>query len=208
MAGQYIAIEGNIGAGKSTLATLLAGYYQAPVILEQFAENPFLPLFYKDATRYALPLELSFLADRYKQLTAKLSEYKDQPRIIADYVFPKSSLFAGINLKDAEYDLFQAYFNIINNNIPTPDVLIFLDAPVDVLMHNIKVRGRSYEQDIKADYLEKVQHIYREYIAHTSMRTIIVDRTAVDFLHHPEYLPELAQFIAACTEKEVYRFKV
>ncbi len=205
---QYIAIEGNIGAGKSTLARLLSASYNAPLILEEFADNPFLPLFYTSPQRYALPLELSFLADRYNQLKQKLDFYKAQPQIVADYIFPKSSLFAGINLQGAEYDLFTSYFDIIGPNIPPPDLLIFLDAPISVLLNNIKERGRDYEQDKQPQYLEKVQHIYRQYIENTGLRTIIIDRTAIDFLKHPSYLPALIHFIEACKENEIYHFTI
>jgi len=203
---RYITIEGNIGAGKSTLAKLLSAAYKAPLILEEFADNSFLPLFYNSPERYALPLELSFLADRYKQLKYQLDLYRTEPIIVADYVFPKSSLFAGINLQGAEYDLFASYFDIISPNIPQPDLLVFLDAPIDALLKNIKERGREYEQNIQPKYLEQVQEIYRQYISASSLKTIIIDRTAVDFLKYPEYLPELLQFINNCKENEIYRF--
>jgi len=208
LAGQYIAIEGNIGAGKSTLARLLSDYYKAPLIPESFAENLFLPLFYKDAARYALPLELSFLAQRYKQLTGSLAAYAHEPIIVADYIFLKSSLFAGINLEGAEYDLFQSYFDIVNAHIPNPDVLIFLDAPVDVLLQNIHARGRAYEQNIKSAYLERIQHIYNRYIDSAGIKTIVVDRTAVDFLKQPDYIAMLAQFINNCKDNKIYHFSL
>src|SRR5579883_2887812 len=151
---RYIAIEGNIGAGKSSLANLLAKHFNARLILEEFADNTFLPKFYQDAERYAFPLELSFLADRYKQLKQiSLSQDLFDQKIVSDYLFTKSKLFARINLNEAEYELFQKVFDIINPNLPNPDLLIYLNAPVSRLQQQIQKRGRAYEQNISKEYL-------------------------------------------------------
>jgi len=199
----FIAIEGNIGAGKSTLAHLLAKHYGAQLLLEEFADNNFLPKFYKDAERYAFPLELSFLADRYKQLK-HLLPHPDlfQKKIVSDYMFTKSKLFAKINLKDDEYELFQKLFDIIDLHLPQPDLLIYLHCPISRLQQNIHTRGRSYEQNIQNDYLENVQDVYQQYLKQDLHKTLIVDVSNVDFVNKPQHFSELTDFL----EKD-YDFK-
>lgn len=196
MAYRYIAIEGNIGAGKTTLAQLLAQHYNARLVLEEFADNNFLPKFYADPERYAFPLELSFLADRFKQLKDLLNTGDlFAQRIVSDYVFPKSKLFARINLKDEEYDLFQRLFDIIDPNLAAPDLLIYLHAPVGHLQHNIQKRGRSYEQSIPDTYLEKVQGVYQQFLKQDWCKTVIIDISKVDFLNNPAHFAQLAEFL-------------
>lgn len=200
---RYIAIEGNIGAGKSTLANLLAKHYEAKLVLEQFADNNFLPKFYDDPERYAFPLELSFLADRYKQLKQLLiNQDIFQQKIISDYIFTKSKLFARVNLKEAEYELFQRLFDIIDLHLPPPDLLIYLHAPIPGLQSNIKKRGREYEQKIPNEYLHDVQEVYSQYIKQEINKTLIIDMTDVDFIAKPDHLKQLIDFI----EKD-YDFK-
>lgn len=200
---RYIAIEGNIGAGKSTLANLLAKHYEARLVLEQFADNNFLPKFYDDPERYAFPLELSFLADRYKQLKQLLiNQDIFQQKIISDYIFTKSKLFARVNLKEAEYELFQRLFDIIDLHLPPPDLLIYLHAPIPGLQSNIKKRGREYEQKIPNEYLHDVQEVYNQYIKQEINKTLIIDMTDVDFIAKPDHLKQLIDFI----EKD-YDFK-
>ena len=195
MSYNYIAIEGNIGAGKSTLANLLAKHYDATLILEEFADNVFLPEFYKEPARYALPLELSFLTDRYKQLKQLHSAHTGNKKIIADYTLIKSDLFAKINLEESEYVLFQKIFNIIDPNLPRPDLLIYLDAPVNKLQENIRKRGRSYEQSIPDKYLEKVAAVYKQYLKETDLKTIIIDTTQEDLLTKPESIKKLLSIL-------------
>ena len=193
---RYIAIEGNIGAGKSTLADLLAQRFDARLIMVEFADNNFLPKFYQEPERYAFPLELSFLADRYKQLKQSLLPTDIfQKTIVSDYVFPKSKLFARVNLKDDEYDLFQKLFDIIDDHLPTPDLLIYLHAPVGKLQKNIQKRGRSYEQNITDEYLERVQGVYQQFLKQEMLQTLIIDMTDVDFLEKPEQLDQLVSFL-------------
>ncbi|HXS35339.1 MAG TPA: deoxynucleoside kinase [Flavipsychrobacter sp.] len=196
MAYRYIAIEGNIGSGKSSLADLLAKHYNARLILEEFADNNFLPKFYQEPERYAFPLELSFLADRYKQLK-QLVVNQDlfQQQIISDYMFTKSKLFARINLKNDEYELFQKLFDIADLHLPPPDLLIYLHAPVSVLKQNIKKRGRAYEQDIPDTYLESVQQIYQQYIKQEMHKTLIVDSSIIDFVNVPTDFNRLVEFL-------------
>lgn len=200
---RYIAIEGNIGAGKSTLANLLAKHYDARLVLEQFADNNFLPKFYDDPERYAFPLELSFLADRYKQLKELLiNQDIFQQKIISDYIFTKSKLFARVNLKEAEYELFQRLFDIIDLHLPPPDLLIYLHAPIPGLQSNIRKRGREYEQKIPNEYLHNVQEVYNQYIKQEVNKTLIIDMTSVDFIGKPDHFKQLIDFI----EKD-YDFK-
>ncbi|HJT72874.1 MAG TPA: deoxynucleoside kinase [Chitinophaga sp.] len=183
---RYITIEGNIGAGKTTLANKLAEHFNAKLILEEFADNPFLPKFYEKPQQYAFPLELFFMAERYKQLKDML-QMQDMfsQLVISDYLFIKSLLFAKINLKEEEYNLYQKLFEIINPQLVQPDLLIFLNAPVSRLQQNIRTRNRSYEQQIADEYLENVHEMYMQYIKQHPVRTLMIDMTKVDFVKSP-----------------------
>lgn len=184
---RYITIEGNIGAGKTTLANRLAQHYGAKIILEEFAENPFLPKFYEKPQQYAFPLELFFMAERYKQLKDLLqSQDLFSDVVISDYLFIKSLLFAKINLKEEEYSLYQKLFEIINPQLLQPDLLIFLNAPITRLQQNIKSRNRSYEQQIADEYLVNVHDMYMQYIKQHPIRTLMIDTTKTDFLRNPD----------------------
>jgi len=185
----FITIEGNIGAGKTTLAHLLARHYNARLILEQFADNPFLPKFYENPTQYAFPLELFFMAERYKQLK-ELVHTGDlfQSLTISDYLFTKCLLFARINLPEQEYKLYQGLFEIMQSQLVPPDILIYLHAPVTRLQANIKKRNRSYEQAIPDEYLLSIQETYTQYIRQHNTRTLFVDVSNADFLHNEAHL--------------------
>jgi deoxyguanosine kinase len=180
----YIAIEGNIGAGKSTLAVKMAQDFNAKTVLERFADNPFLPKFYEDQSRYAFSLEMSFLADRYQQLSDDLSQFdlfKDF--IIADYHIFKSLLFSKITLEVDEFRLYRTLFDIIYKEMPKPDLYIYLYQNTDRLLQNIKNRGRSYEQDIEAEYLDKINKGYLEYIkTQTDLNVLVIDVSDRDFV--------------------------
>lgn len=180
----YIAIEGNIGAGKSTLALKMAQDFNAKTVLERFADNPFLPKFYEDQSRYAFSLEMSFLADRYQQLSDDLSQFdlfKDF--IIADYHIFKSLLFSKITLEVDEFRLYRTLFDIIYKEMPKPDLYIYLYQNTDRLLQNIKKRGRSYEQDITEAYLDKINKGYLEYIkTQTDLNVLVVDVSDRDFV--------------------------
>ncbi|MBF4472140.1 2-amino-4-hydroxy-6-hydroxymethyldihydropteridine diphosphokinase [Flavobacterium sp. HJJ] len=184
----YIAIEGNIGAGKSTLALKMAQDFNAKTVLERFADNPFLPKFYEDQSRYAFSLEMSFLADRYQQLSDDLSQFdlfKDF--IIADYHIFKSLLFSKITLEADEFRLYRTLFDIIYKEMPKPDLYIYLYQNTDRLLQNIKNRGRSYEQDITAEYLDKINKGYLEYIkTQTDLNVLVVDVSDRDFVGSQE----------------------
>lgn len=178
----YIAIEGNIGAGKTTLAHRLARHYQARLILEQFADNPFLPRFYQDRERYAFPLELSFLAERYSQLKdTLLNRDLFQQVIVADYTIIKSQLFARTNLGPDEYELFQRMAEIIKTQLPKPDLLIYLHTPIAKLQQQIHKRGRAYELDIADTYLEEIQDAYQQYLRQDDLKLLMVDTAVADF---------------------------
>ncbi len=185
----FITIEGNIGAGKTTLSNLLSKHYNARLILEEFAENPFLPKFYESPLQYAFPLELFFMAERYKQLK-DLLQTKDmfQQVTVSDYLFTKCLLFAKVNLPDEEFRLYQKLFDIINPQIVQPEILIYLHTPVQKLQENIKKRNRKYEQSIPNDYLFNLQETYTQYIKQHNIKTLFVDATNADFLENPEHL--------------------
>ena len=185
----FITIEGNIGAGKTTLAYLLSKHYNARLILEEFAENPFLPKFYENRQQYAFPLELFFMAERYKQLK-ELLQTKDmfQHLTISDYLFTKCLLFAKVNLAEQEYLLYQKLFEIINPQLIQPDLLIFLHAPVSKLKENIKKRNRSYEQSIDPDYLFSLQEMYAQYIRQHNIKTLFIDVSNADFIGNEKHL--------------------
>ena len=180
----YIAIEGNIGAGKTTLTTKIAEDFNAKTVLERFADNPFLPKFYKDQGRYAFPLEMSFLADRYQQLSDDLAQFdlfKDF--IIADYHIFKSLIFAKVTLHDDEFRLYKTLFDIIYKEMPKPDLYIYLYQNTERLLENIKKRGRNYEQEIPADYLDKINKGYLDYIkSQPNLNVLIIDVSERDFV--------------------------
>jgi len=185
----FVTIEGNIGAGKTTLAHLLSKHFNARLILEEFADNPFLPKFYENPGQYAFPLELFFMAERYKQLK-DLLQTKDmfQNITISDYLFTKCLLFAKVNLPDEEFRLYQKLFEIINPQIVQPDIVIYLHTPVKKLQENIKKRNREYEQSIPNDYLFTLQETYTQYIKQHNIKTLYVDAGNADFLGNDEHL--------------------
>jgi 2-amino-4-hydroxy-6-hydroxymethyldihydropteridine diphosphokinase len=184
----YIAIEGNIGAGKTTLASKLAEDCNAKLVLERFADNPFLPKFYKDQSRYAFPLEMSFLADRYQQLSDDLAQFdlfKDF--VVADYHIFKSLIFAKVTLQEDEFRLYKTMFDIIHKEMPIPDLYVYLYQNTERLLANIKKRGRSYEQEIPADYLEKINQGYLDYIkTQTDLNVLVIDVSELDFVKKQE----------------------
>lgn len=185
----FITIEGNIGAGKTTLAHLLSKKLNARLILEEFADNPFLPKFYENKDQYAFPLELFFMAERYKQLK-DLLHAKDlfHQVTISDYLFTKCLLFARVNLPDEEFSLYQRLFNIINPQLIKPDLLIYLHAPITRLKENIKKRNRSYEQSIDPEYLYSLQETYIQYIKQHNMKTLFIDASHADFLGNEAHI--------------------
>ncbi len=185
----FITVEGNIGAGKTTLAHMLARHFNARLILEQFADNPFLKKFYENPAQNAFPLELFFMAERYKQMK-ELVHTADlfQSVTISDYLFTKCLLFAKVNLPDQEFRLYQKLFDIINGQVVQPDILIYLHAPVSKLQANIRRRNRSYEQSIPDEYLFNIQEAYTNYIRQHNIHTLFIDVSNADFLDNEAHL--------------------
>jgi len=185
----FITVEGNIGAGKTTLTHLLAKHYNTRIILEEFADNPFLPKFYDNPQQYAFPLELFFMAERYKQMKEMMHQTDLFQNItISDYLFAKCILFAKVTLPAEEFKLYQRLFDIINQQITFPDVLLFLHAPIPKLQSNIKKRNRVYEQKIPDDYLFKIQETYYSYIKEKKIKTLFIDASNADFLGNKKHL--------------------
>lgn len=185
----YIAIEGNIGAGKTTLSTKISEDFNAKLVLERFADNPFLPKFYEDQNRYAFPLEMSFLADRYQQLSDDLAQFdlfKDF--VVADYHIFKSLIFAKVTLADDEFRLYKTMFDIIHKEMPKPDLYVYLYQNTEQLLANIKKRGRSYEMQIPAEYLEKINQGYLDFIKTqtSNLNVLIIDVSDKDFVNNQE----------------------
>ncbi len=186
---KFITIEGNIGAGKTTLASLLSEKLNARLVLEEFADNPFLAKFYENPAQYAFSVELFFMAERFKQLKDLLSQQDlFQTTTVSDYLFTKCLLFAKVNLPTDEFRLFQRLFEMMQPQLLQPDLLIYLHAPVNKLQENIKKRNRSYELNIKDEYLFDIQQTYTHYIKQHPLRTLFVDASNVDFLHNEKHL--------------------
>ncbi|MDW5287371.1 2-amino-4-hydroxy-6-hydroxymethyldihydropteridine diphosphokinase [Formosa sp. PL04] len=187
----FIAIEGNIGAGKTSLATKISEDFNAKLVLERFADNPFLPKFYEDAPRYAFPLEMSFLADRYQQISDDLSQldlFKDF--IVSDYDVFKSLIFSRITLQEDEFKLYRKLFYIMYKEIAKPDLYVYLYQNTERLQQNIKKRGRDYEQHIEDDYLNKINLGYLEFLKNqTELKVKIIDISNMDFVsNRADYL--------------------
>ena len=196
----FIAVEGNIGAGKTTLSQLLSKHYNAKLMLEEFAENPFLTKFSENPKQYAFPLELFFLAERFKQ-QQDLIKTADlfQSVTISDYLFTKCLLFAKVNLPEEEYRLYQKMFDVFQQQLTAPDVLIYLHAPVNKLQSNIKKRNRKFEQSIPDEYLFKLQETFTSYIKQHSIKTIFVDASNADFLYNEAHF----KLITDALEKDI-----
>lgn len=194
----YIAIEGNIGAGKTTLASKMATDFNAKLILERFKENPFLPKFYKDPDRFAFPLEMSFLADRYQQLLDDLTQYDlFTENVIGDYDGYKSLIFAKITLQEEEFVLYKKLFHLMHKELPNPDIYVYLYQNTERLLENIKNRGRDFEQEIEASYLQKINKGYMEFIRNQHGKNIkIIDISDKDFVNKREdYLSILKEIV-------------
>jgi len=203
----FIAIEGNIGAGKTSLAKKIAETYNANLILEQFEDNSFLPKFYKDPDRYAFPLELSFLAERYQQLKDTLGVrdlFKDFT--VSDYFINKSLIFSRKTLIQDEFKLYSKLFEIMNQSIVKPELLVYLYADVEHLQKNISQRGREYEKEIKDDYLEQIQESYFDFIKHqTDMKILIINTNELDFVNNDEDFELISSIIFKKYEVGIHR---
>lgn len=182
----YIAIEGNIGAGKTSLATMIARDFNAKLVLERFKDNPFLPKFYQDKARYAFPLEMSFLADRYQQLMDDIAQYDlFKQFLVADYDMFKSLIFAKITLQDEEFALYKKLFTLMHKEIARPDLYVYLYQTTESLLDNIKKRGRDYEAGISVEYLEQINAGYLEYIKSFNQKQVkVIDVSKMDFVNN------------------------
>ncbi len=192
----YIAIEGNIGAGKTSLATKLAQDFNSKLILERFKDNPFLPKFYEEPSRFAFPLEMSFLADRYQQLLEDIAQYDlFNDTVIADYDAYKSLIFAKVTLQDEEYNLYKKLYHLMHKELAKPDIYIYLFQNTERLLENIKKRGRDYEKSIQAQYLKKINTGYLEYIKTLPQEKVkIIDVSEIDFVaNRKDYLSVIKQ---------------
>lgn len=206
---QYIVVEGNIGAGKTSLANILANKFNADSVLESFAENTFLPQFYENPERFAFPLEMSFLAERYQQLKNEQDRAeKNGNLLVGDYLFEKSLLFAQVNLQGAELELFTRFYHLINPTLKTPDVILYLHRSTDALLKNIAQRGRTYEQSIKGDYLEKLSQRYLSHLLSIENQSIIlVESDAIDFVHKSEDLLFILDLLSNHSKKELLKVR-
>lgn len=184
----YLVIEGNIGAGKTTLAKMISEKYNAKLVLEQFADNPFLPKFYENQEQYSFPLEMAFLAERYNQLNRELSHFDLFSMFtVSDYYFMKSLIFAQNTLQADEYNLYRQFFTIIYDKMPKPDLYVYLHKDTDLLLQNIARRGRSYETNISKDYLEKITLGYFNFFKQQiDFPILIIDTNGIDFVTRPE----------------------
>ncbi len=184
-----VAIEGNIGAGKTTLARKIASEHNAKLVLERFADNPFLPKFYKDQSRYAFPLEMSFLADRYQQFTDDTSQFDlFKNFMVSDYDICKSLIFAQITLQKEEFKLYRKMFNFMYNEVKKPDIYIFLYQSTERLLENIKKRGRAYEQGIDKEYLELINRGYFDYLkGFPPNKSLVIDIADLDFVENTSH---------------------
>jgi len=194
---KFITVEGNIGAGKTSLTKLLGAHFDSKLILETFAENPFLPKFFEDAKRYAFSAELFFLADRYQQLHEQLKEFNlFSQSTISDYVFVKSLLYSRVNLADDEFKLFQRIFHIMYPSLPEPDLLIYIHSSVDRIIKNIQKRGRDFEQSVSESYLFKIQQAYFNYFKQKpNLKIIVINADEIDFVHNQNDFNSIVEVI-------------
>ncbi|MEX2602006.1 MAG: deoxynucleoside kinase [Balneolaceae bacterium] len=192
----YIAIEGVIGAGKTTLAELLAERRNARLILEQFEENPFLPKFYQNRDRYAFQTQLAFLASRFKQQQVMSTPDLFHDFIITDYIFEKDRIFARLNLDDDELALYDTIYQVMTAIAVKPDLVIFLQSSVERLMKNILERGRDFEQEMSEEYLQELNSAYNHFFYHYNKTPlIIINATEIDFIQNPEHLSYIEEQI-------------
>ena len=192
----YIAIEGPIGVGKTSLAKLLSKRLSAKLILEKFEENPFLSEFYNDPTRFAFQTQLFFLLQRYQQQQDIRQVDMFHNLLISDYMFIKDRLFASLNLDDKEMNLYDSIANMMERNVINPDLIIYLQADTASLMKNIDKRGRNFESNISYEYINELNEIYTEYFfRYNDTPLVIINTNNIDFVHNPDYLDQVIQYI-------------
>ncbi|SMO60689.1 deoxynucleoside kinase [Fodinibius sediminis] len=193
---EFIAIEGVIGAGKTSLAKLLTERHNARLVLEQFKDNPFLPKFYEDRERYAFPTQMSFLASRFKQQQDMLSKDLFRQLTISDYIFEKDRIFARLNLEDDELALYDSIFEIMTGISAKPDLVIYLQSSVDRLMENIRQRDRNYERNISPSYLRELSEAYNHFFYHYNKSPLMIINTSeIDFISNEKHLDYIEEQI-------------
>lgn len=203
----YIVIEGCIGAGKTTLAKMIGSEYSAEQVLEQFNENPFLAKFYADPVHYAFPVEMTFLMERYRQLKKLLSErdlFTDF--VIGDYFIDKCVIFSRNNLLPDEYNLYRSVFDILSSYLPKPDIILYLYNDIPRLLRNIAGRGREYERNISADYLEHIQQSYLTYFKeHADMPVLLLEASKLDFVKDQDDYDKIKALIETSYPAGIHR---
>ncbi len=201
----YIAVEGVIGVGKTTFARLLAEHIDAELILEPAEENPFLPRFYKDRTRFAFQTQVFFLLSRYQQLGQLAARDLFKQRIVCDYIFDKDGLFASVNLSEPELLLYEKIVPLMKEKLPKPELVIYLQAGTDVLYDRIRKRGVPFERQITKDYLEDLNSAYNYYFFHYDQTPLLVVKTdEIDFVKRPEHLKDLLDQVERPVEGKQY----
>jgi deoxyguanosine kinase len=193
---RYVAIEGVIGAGKTTLARLLAARFNGRTVLEEFDQNPFLSRFYEDPPRWAFQTQLSFLASRFQQQKALLARDLFQQLVVCDYTFDKDRIFAHLNLRGDELQLYETLHGLMEPVVPTPDLVVYLQSASARLLDNIRQRGRAYERDMDPQYIDALCEAYNYYFfRYTKSPLLIVNATRIDFVRNPRDLEELIRQI-------------
>ena len=189
---RYIAIEGVIGAGKTTLARMLTERLEAKIVLEKFEENPFLPKFYEDPERFAFQTQIFFLLSRYKQQQELFQTDLFHKFLVTDYIFDKDKIFAYLTLQDDELKLYETLIQSIEKNIPAPDLVVYLQSSVPRLMSNIKMRGRDYEENMSEDYIKDLNEAYNYFFfRYKTAPLLIINATEIDFVNNPEHFEDL-----------------
>jgi len=195
---RYIALEGPIGVGKSSLAAALAKEYGARLVKEPVEENPFLPKFYEDPDRYAMTAQLSFLVERYRQQQELVQMDLFQQSVISDYLFAKDRIFAGLTLASDELGLYERIYSLLDARLRKPDLVVFLDAQTEVLLRRLKKRDRSYERRIGRDYIERVAEAYRRYFhGYRDTPLLVVSCSDIDFVENGGHLADLVREIGS-----------
>ncbi|MCH5243756.1 MAG: 2-amino-4-hydroxy-6-hydroxymethyldihydropteridine diphosphokinase [Lentimicrobiaceae bacterium] len=199
---RFIAIEGNIGAGKTTLSRRISQQFGAKWVTESFEENIFLPKFYRNRERYAFPLELTFLAERYRQAKEDFVQELFSPFIVSDFSISKSLIFAQNNLQEDEYSLFSRLYKIILTTLPQPDLYVYLHSDVSRLMKNIRCRGREYESNMDPNYLQQIEQGYMNYMRTLPARkSLIIETTDMDFVNNEDDYRSMVDRIAAAARR-------
>ncbi|MBI2845447.1 MAG: deoxynucleoside kinase [Chloroflexi bacterium] len=202
----FLAIEGAIGVGKTTLARLLREEFQAEILLEIFEENPFLRLFYTDRERYAFQTQVFFLLSRYRQQHDVVPAATSRSSLISDYTFAKDRLFAHLNLQGDELEMYERMHAILAEKIPVPDLVVYLQADTDALMQRITFRDRSYERDMDRDYIDNVNRAYESFFANYHDSAVLaIDTNDLDYVNNPSLLQSVAQRIRGALELRPYQ---